>query len=591
MNKPHEDQDYLSLASLKLNENFAALTPTACVWVETIINTITDSVIILDQNYQILMVNQKTLTWFGYSEDELINQSIFDILDESFDQNSGIEQSLQQPVQTKYLKQNGQKISVFLSSHLIIQGNEQAMAIICIAKDMNQEKRIEKLIKDSEARLHYDIRHDKLTGLPNRKLFLEELDKSLQKSRKQSNFRFSVLILDLDQFKLINNSYGHVMGDKLLKQIGERLKQYLHPEDILTRLGGDEFGIILNNLDDVDHTLEVVNFIKKDFARSFHLDGYEVFSSASIGIALSDENYQNVADILRDADAALTQAKIKDKASYTIFRREMHADALQRLQLDNDLRRAINRKEFSLRYQPIVTLKTQQVIGFEALIRWIHPEQGLIYPSQFIPIAEETGLIIPMSHWILKEACQQMLQWQKIAKNSTQLTMSVNLSGKQIIQANFVEQVMDIVQQVGLQTQYLKLEITENSLIRKTEEICFMLTQLKEQGIKLSMDDFGTGYSSLSYLHNFPFDTLKIDRSFIRNITKNTNKLGLTQTIINLAKNFGMEVVAEGIETLEQSQKLQELGCLCGQGYYFSHPLTANQVEKLISSNNSSLLF
>ncbi len=590
MNKSPQDNHNFPLALTQLNQQFPALTPIACVWIETIINTINDSVILLDRNYTILMVNQITLNLLGYSENDLINQSIGKILYKTNNSVSTIENSLNKTIDTAYIRKNNQEVEVLLSSQLINSEGQEIMAIICTAKDISQEKRMEKLIKDNERKLYYDIRHDKLTGLPNRKLFIEELEKSLEKDQEDNNFCFTVLILDLDQFKLINNSYGHLMGDNLLMQMGERLKTYLHSQDILARLGGDEFGIILNHLGNLDHALEIVDLIKQGFVRPFQLNGYEVYSSASIGITISDTKYQKVGDILRDADAALNQAKIKDKASYTIFRQEMYFEAVNRLELDNDLRRAIERQEFVLKYQPIVELNTQKIIGLEALIRWQHPEKGLISPGKFIPIAEETGLIIPLSNWILNQGCQQMCEWQQLSDNSQELIISINLSVKQFSQNNLVEEIMSTLQNLGMNKNCLKLEITESCIVKNTEEVCSILTELKALGINLSMDDFGTGYSSLSYLHRFPFDTLKIDRSFIKDMSQSTDKLRLTQTIIHLANDFGMEVIAEGIETKEQWEQLQQLGCPYGQGYYFAKPLTAQEVEKIILEGNNRLI-
>ncbi|MDJ0659689.1 MAG: EAL domain-containing protein [Crocosphaera sp.] len=590
MNNTPQDKNTVSLGLTHLNQRFSDLTPVACIWIKTIINTINDSVILLDKNYTILMVNQTTLNLLGYRENELINQSIFNLLSKNIKDISDLENSFNKTRETAYLKKDGQKVEVLLLNQLIYAKNQENMAIISIAKEMSQEKRIEQLIKENESQLYYDLRHDKLTSLPNRRLFLEELEISLQKAHKNTNFSFSVLILDLDQFKLINNSYGHLMGDNLLIQIGDRLQQYIHSQDILARLGGDEFGIILNHLGNLEHTLEIVDLIKQSFSRSFQLNGYEVYSSASIGITICDFNYQRVGDILRDADAALHQAKIKDKASYTIFRQEMYFNAVNRLQLDNDLRRAIDRKEFELRYQPIVELETQKIIGFEGLIRWKHPEKGLISPAKFIPVAEETGLIVPLSNWILNEGCQQICQWQKISDSSQGLIISINLSVKQFSEKNLVEKIIKTVQNLGMNYHCLKLEITESCIIKNPEEVRSILTQLKSLGIQLSMDDFGTGYSSLSYLHYFPFDTLKIDRSFIQNMDKKNDKLRLTQTIIHLANDFGMEVIAEGIETREQWEQLKQLDCPYGQGYYFAKPLTAQEAEKVILEGNNRLM-
>lgn len=586
MNKIPQDNPLFSLALRELNRRFSALTPVACVWIQTIINTSNDSVILLDKNYTIVMVNKTTLNLLGYSENELINQSIIQIFSEDIRHISLIKSHLRKTMKATYLKKDGQKFKVLLSSQLIENKEPENMAIICTAKQISQAQ----LIKDNETKLYQELRHDKLTSLPNRRLFIEELEKSLKKAHEDTNFCFTVLLLDLDQFKLINNSYGHSMGDNLLMQIGERLKEYLHPQDILARLGGDEFGIILNHLGNLEHTLEIVNLIKQGFASPFQLNEYEVYSSASIGITISDLTYQKVGDILRDADAALHQAKIKDKANYTIFRQEMYLDAVDRLELDNDLRRAIERQEFELRYQPIIELSNQKIMGFEALVRWKHPEKGLISPHKFIPVAEETGLIIPLSNWILNQGCQQMYQWQKISDFSQNLIISINLSVKQFLEENLVEKIVKTMQNLGMDNHCLKLEITESCLVKNSEEVRSILNQLKALGIKLSMDDFGTGYSSLSYLHRFPFDTLKIDRSFIKDIVKKSDKLRLTQTIINLANDFGMEVIAEGIETKEQWEQLKQLGCHYGQGYYFAKPLTAQEAEKVILEGNKRLI-
>ncbi|MGK7958360.1 MAG: EAL domain-containing protein [Crocosphaera sp.] len=590
MNNPSQDTNDFSVALRQLNQQFTDLTTVACVWVQTIINTINDSVILLDKNYIILMVNQTTITFLGYSENELINQSIVHILSKKNNALSTIENSIEQTIETVYLRKNNQEVEVFLSSQVINSEDLKIMAIICTAKNISQEKRMGNLIEDNEKKLHYELRHDKLTGLPNRKLFIEELENSLKRVHEDNNFCFTVLILDLDQFKLINNSYGHLMGDTLLISMGERLKEYLHPQDILARLGGDEFGIILNHLGNLEHTLEIVDLIKKSFALPFRLNGYEVYSSASIGITISDIKYQKVGDILRDADAALNQAKIKDKASYTIFRQEMYLAAVNRLELDNDLRRAIDRQEFELKYQPIVELNNQKILGFEALLRWKHPEKGWIAPAKFIPVAEETGLIIPLSNWILNQGCQQICEWQKLSENSQELVISINLSIKQFSQNNLVEEIITTLENLEMNKKHLKLEITESCIVKNTEEVCSILTQLKSLGINLSMDDFGTGYSSLSYLHRFPFDTLKIDRSFIKDMSQSSDKLRLTQTIIHLANDLGMEVIAEGIETRKQLEQLKQLGCPYGQGYYFAKPLTSQEVEKVILEGNNQLI-
>ncbi|MGK7946111.1 MAG: putative bifunctional diguanylate cyclase/phosphodiesterase [Microcystaceae cyanobacterium] len=585
MTQFYENNEHLALCHLE--QQFSHLTSHACLWIDTIIDAVQDSVILVDHTYQILMINQVTSKLLGYSEHELLNQSLRYILADNITDISRIEQSLRTNTEVTYLAKNRQPITVSLSSRFIYDDEGDAIAIICIAKDISKEKQMEQLITHSKAALYYDLYHDKLTGLPNRKFFIEQLEQSLKKTYDNENCCFSVLVIDLDQFKLINNSYGHLIGDNLLLQVVERFQKCLHSEVILARLGGDEFGMIINHFGNLDYTLSIVDCLKKDLSLPFQLDGYEVYSSASIGIAIGNANYQKVEEILRDAEAALSQAKMKDKASYTIFHQQMYWDTVNRLELDQDLRRAIERNEFELRYQPIVELNTQQVRGFEVLTRWKHPEKGFIPPADFIPVTEENGLIIPLSNWVFEEACQQLFQWQQISDNFQDITLSLNLSVKQLSQSNLVENVKNMIQEIGINSHHVKLEITESSIMENPEKACSVLNEFKALGIKISLDDFGTGYSSLSYLHRFPIDILKIDRSFIKDITEKTDKLRLTQIIIELANHFGMEVIAEGIETPEQVEQLQQLGCQFGQGYYFDRPLTTEQAKNLILNKAS----
>lgn len=436
--------------------------------------------------------------------------------------------------------------------------------------------------KESEEKLNYYARHDPLTDLPNRPEFMNHLRLAIQRCCENPEARFAVLFLDLDRFKVINDSLGHAVGDKLLVAISGRLKATLRPGDVVARLGGDEFTILLNRTGTVEDVAHVVERIQNRIAEPFLIDNYEVFTTASVGIILSDDIERGADDYLRDADAAMYRAKEAGKARYEIFDREMHVHNLNLLQVETDLRHALERDEFEVHYQPIVELTTGRIREFEALIRWNHPTQGLISPKDFVDVAEETGLIVPMGKWILETACRQIGTWQKDC--GERLSVSVNLSARQLMHPSLVSQVEDILHETGLSPRQLKLEVTENTVMEYSEKAQDVLHRLDHLGVHLSTDDFGTGYSSLSYLQSFPFDRLKIDRSFVDRIGKNKKSDAIVKTILMLGTNLGMEVVAEGIETVEQLEFLQDLNCRYGQGFYFSRPVDATEAEGLINT-------
>ena len=438
--------------------------------------------------------------------------------------------------------------------------------------------------KHTEAQLLHDALHDVLTGLPNRTLLLDRLRHAIQIAKRTSDYLFAVLFLDLDRFKVINDSLGHMVGDQLLIAIAQRLTACLQPGDTVARLGGDEFVVLLEDVQNMNRVMAITEQIQQALSRPFTLDGNEVFTTASIGIALSPTGYEAPEDLLRDADIAMYRAKEQGRARHEIFNPGMYTRAVALLQIETDLRHAIDRHELELLYQPIVSLKTLRITGFETLLRWHHPYKGMVPPSEFIPIAEETGLIIPVGLWVLRQACQQMRHWHTEFPDRLPLTISVNLSGKQFT-PEMVGQIRNILAETRLQSCFLRLEITESVLMDNTEAAALMLSQLRELGIQLSMDDFGTGYSSLSYLHRFPIDTIKIDRSFIHQIDRDGEQLAIVRTIITLAWNLGMDVVAEGLENSKQLAQLRSLRCDCGQGYLFSPPLNADGVEQLLSGS------
>ena len=441
--------------------------------------------------------------------------------------------------------------------------------------------------KNTEQQLLHDAFHDALTNLPNRALFTDLLTRSLGRARRRIDYRFAVLFIDLDRFKVVNDSLGHSIGDELLKALTRRIERCVRPGDTVARLGGDEFTILVDDIGDASDATRVADRIQHELAQPFNLSGHEVFTSASIGIALSASGYQAADDLLRDADIAMYRAKALGKARYEVFDTQMHARARALLELETDLRRAAERGEFRLHYQPLVTLETGRITGFEAVVRWQHPVHGLIGPAAFIPIAEETGLIIPIGKWVLREACRQMRVWQD-RYPSLDLTVSVNLSGKQFAQPGLVEEIDAALKETGLEPRRLRIEITESVVMENAAQAMAMIDQLRALKVKIDVDDFGTGYSSLSYLQRFSLDHLKIDRSFVSNIgTDQGENAEIVRTIVTLAHHLGMDAVAEGVETADQLALLREVGCQLVQGYLFAKPLDEADADRLLAAGRA----
>jgi diguanylate cyclase (GGDEF)-like protein len=436
--------------------------------------------------------------------------------------------------------------------------------------------------KLAEEQLLHDAFHDALTDLPNRALFMDRLRRAILRTKRQENYRFAVLFLDLDGFKVVNDSLGHASGDQLLIAIGRRLEQGMRRGDTLTRLGGDEFAILADDISDVQDAAHLADRVRNELKAPFNLGGHEVFATASIGIALGTKDRQCPEDLLRDADTAMYHAKAQGKERHVVFDQAMHTSVVERLRLETDLRRALERREFQVHYQPICVLATGQIAGFEALLRWEHQERGWISPSSFVPLAEETGLILPIGLWVLRAACQQLHEWQSSGPEHRALLMSVNLSSKQLMDPNIVAQIEQVLQETGVSPEHLKLEITESVIMEHPPSAAEVLQQLKDRGIQLSLDDFGTGYSSLSYLHRFPLDVLKVDRSFVNRLDGEDGDPVIVQTIVALAHNLGMQVIAEGVESAGQVERLRAMGCLYGQGYYFSPPVAGEFAGALL---------
>jgi diguanylate cyclase (GGDEF)-like protein/PAS domain S-box-containing protein len=434
---------------------------------------------------------------------------------------------------------------------------------------------------------------DPMTGLPNRLLFLDRLSRLIAYRRRHPETLFAVLFLDLDGFKLVNDSLGHAVGDKLLIGVANRLEAALRDSDTVTRLdesftiarlGGDEFAIILNDLQDSSDAMVVAERLLQELSRPFLIDDRELFSSMSIGIALSTLGYPQPEDYLRDADTAMYRAKALGKGRFEVFDADMRKLITQRLEIETDLRRAMERDEFCNFYQPIISLECGTIVAFEALLRWQHPTRGLLEPADFIPVAEDTGMIRELGWWALEEACRQIVVWRLLHPSFAKLSMSVNLSVKQFVDPLFGTRLAVLLEECNLPDGTLKLEITESSIMSDSTAAIALLSQFKALGVRLAIDDFGTGYSSLSYLHRFPLDTLKIDRSFtdaIRHGGKDESMIA--RTIMPLAQHLGLDVVAEGVETIEQATLLKELRCKYAQGFLFSKPVNAEDVQKMLA--------
>ncbi len=687
------------------------------VYVDNILGSMVDSLIVIDLNAIIIKVNQATLELLGYEENDLVSQSIKLLFIENTE--IAVETLLQKgfvaSVETNYLTKNNNQIPVSFSASVMRDGQGNIQGFVCVAQNITKRKQAEEALRQAEAKyrtifenamegiyqstpqgyylsvnpalaricgyespdellanisdierqlyvepnrrsefidlmheggivtnfeyqiyrqdrsivwvaenaravydssgtlayyegcledvtqrkqtqeqLRHHALHDTLTGLPNRTLFTERLEQMVQRAKKHKDYLCAVLFLDLDRFKVVNDSLGHLIGDRLLIAVSRKLEACIRPKDMIARLGGDEFAILLDDIKDVEYATQIAERLKQTLAAPFNFTGQEVYTSASIGIVVGNEANGWLDDLLRSADIAMYQAKAMGKGRYEVFDTALYEQTITSLQLETELRQAIDRQEFRVYYQPIVLLATGKITGFEALVRWHHPTQGVISPADFIPIAEETGLILPIGQWVLQSACGQMRQWQKQFPSSGSLTISVNISAKQFTQPNLYQQVAQILLKNNLAPSTLRLEITESVLMDKVESITTVLLQLKSLGVSLYLDDFGTGYSSLSYLHRFPIDTLKIDRSFISRMGFGNDNSEIVRAITTLAQSLNMDVIAEGIETVEQLMQLSSLQCKYGQGYFFSPPLDAQTAgaliaEKLCGMNKSYL--
>ena len=444
-----------------------------------------------------------------------------------------------------------------------------------IISDITERKQI-------EAELSYEAKHDSLTNLPNRAAFIDRIELALEQTQKDIEYAFAVLFIDLDRFKIVNDSLGHQVGDELLITVAKILRECSRSQDFVARLGGDEFTILLDRIQAVTEASAIAQRINEQLAAPFYLQGHTVFTSASIGIVEVNYQYQDIADILRDADLAMYRAKSSGKARHEVFEPEMYAATKELLSTENDLRKAIVQNQLTLHYQPIIALATNTLYGFEALLRWQHPTKGLIYPDKFIQVAEETGLIVPIGEWVLIEACRQTQLWQSQYPNARDLKISVNIAGQQIKDPSFLTTLDRILAEVKLSGNSLHLEITESTLMDYRPETIELLEQIRAREIKLNIDDFGTGYSSLQYLKRFPINMLKIDRSFVQGMLDKRENFEIVKMIVSLSRSLKIRIVAEGIENLKQLKVLRTLNCELGQGYLFSQALDRESAELLI---------
>ena len=482
-----------------------------------------------------------------------------------------------QDIEYRIIWPNGEIHWIQVRTRVIRDSKGNPSRFNSIASEITERKLI-------QAQLEHDALYDELTGLPNRTLFTERLNQAIERSNKDFNYCFAVLFLDLDQFSIVNDGLGHLSGDFLLMEVANRLRQCQCEGDTLARLRGDEFVILADNINKVDEAIALNDTIRRAFSPPVAFEDREIFVTFSVGIAMNggEHHYKESSVLLHDADTAMYRAKARGQGGYEVFRPEMRAQVVRRLQMESDLRHAIKNADLSIYYQPIISLDDGQLQSIEALVRWQHPQKGAISPVDFIPLAEETGLVREMDYWVLNNACRELRQWQQLHSSLSKLSVNVNLSANHFSHRGLIESVDRILQETGLDASCLKLEVTESAVIKNPQSAARLLQQLRERGVQVCLDDFGTGYSSLSYLNSLPFNVLKIDRSFIKKLSATTGSNEILKAIIQLGSNLKMNVVAEGVETDEQLDQLRDLNCPYAQGFWFSRPIDSQSMTKLL---------
>ena len=552
---------------------------TAKEYAENLINSSIDMVIATNKDKMITEFNPAAQIIFGYSKQDVLYQPI-SLLFAHFKEWQHINRILEQDKvfsgEVIKKKKNGETFHTYLSASVLRNLKGHETGIIAITRDITRQKRL-------ESQLFYNAYHDALTGLPNRTHFTNHLERLIERTRTNRGNSFAVLFLDIDRFKVINDSLGHTIGDKLLISVAERLKECMRHNDIVARFGGDEFVILLDEINGSACTKSIAEKILKRLKEPFCLDGHTVFTSSSIGIVLCDEYYDRPEDIMRDADTVMYRAKSNGKSNYVMFDKEMHSHAIKVLHLEADLQKAITNNEFIMHYQPIVSLADGKIVGTESLIRWEHPQRGLVSPKEFIPLAEETGMIEPIGRWVIKEALSQSKIW--CDSGYSNLFVSVNVSARQFKNHNLTESIQRILDETGMHVRNFSLEITESTVMEDMDRSIKTLKELREIGVKIMLDDFGTGFSSINNLRFLPVDGIKIDLSLTKDIATNSDAATIAKAIVSMAHGLNKKVIAEGVETEAQIDFLRSHNCNLAQGYFFGKPMPAHEFFKLLQKN------
>jgi diguanylate cyclase (GGDEF)-like protein/PAS domain S-box-containing protein len=547
----------------------------------SVLGAVGQPVIVTDLEGKVLYWNRAAEEIYGWSSEEALGRSLGDLTvpKESLEKVEEVVSELRAgrtwSGEVLLRRKDGSYVPVFVTATPLFDARGDLAGMISVSSDISERKALQEELERRAS-------HDPLTGLPNRPAFVERIGQALLRTRRRQNsLEVGVLFMDLDGFKTINDSLGHQAGDRLLVAVAECLRNRLRTEDVLARFGGDEFAVLLEDTAGTSQVIRVAQRIAEDLREPFTVDDFQVSVSTSIGITLGTAHANDDPEgMLREADAAMFRAKEQGPGRYALFDPAMQARAQERLELEAELRRALEQGEFVLYYQPEVSLHDGKMVGFEALLRWQHPERGLLKPSAFVPLAEETDLITPIGRWVLEEACQQAKRWEEERPLASPMTMEINLSSKQLRRQGLVRTVEEALARADLEAHTLALDMTETVLIRTSEDNTQALDALKEMGVRLGLDDFGTGYSSLSYLKRLPVDRVKVDKSFVNGLGENATDTALVRMIIDLCHTLGVEVLAEGIETSEQAVLLSDMGCDMGQGYYFARPLLGEELAQ-----------
>jgi diguanylate cyclase (GGDEF)-like protein/PAS domain S-box-containing protein len=556
-----------------------------------LLEAVGQSVVATDLEGKVLYWNRAAQEIYGWSSEEALGRSLRDltVCEESLEKVEEVRSVLRAgrawSGETLLRRKDGSHVPVLGTASPLFDDRGSLVGMIGVSTDISERKTL-------EAELERRASHDPLTGLPNRPAFVDRLEQALQRTRRRKNSRnkVGVLFMDLDGFKTINDSLGHEAGDRFLVTVAERLKNRLRPEDVLARFGGDEFAVLLEDVANVTEAIWVAQRIAEGLQEPLAVNSHQVSVSTSVGIALGSANTNDDPEgMLRKADAAMYQAKEQGPGRYAVFDPAMQERAQERLELEAELRKALERGEFLLYYQPEVSLRDGTIVGFEALLRWQHPQRGLLKPQAFMPLAEETDLIVPIGRWVLEEACGQAKRWEEERPCAPPATIEVNLSSRQLVRRGLTRTIEEVLTRADIEAHRLALDLTETTLIKASEDNAQALDALKKMGIRLHLDDFGTGYSSLSYLKRFPVDRVNVDKSFVKGLGENATDTALVRMSVDLCHTMGVEVLAEGVETSEQAALLRDMGCDMGQGYYFAQPLLGEELAERLPQSFSSV--